>query len=522
MINDPSPPSLPSDDRNPWVRCSRSGRLLAANQAFLDLLSFDSEADLRRAVPKVQDLFADHRDRARLDASLAEGLTHDEVRWIRSDGTSVWVRVRLRSDVGTTEGTPAHAEDTVDPSSRTFLHLSLEDVTGRRHLEQQLREARRMQTLGQLAGGMAHDFNNLLTALLTQLELLEEGIRKGDLDSALEDLAEVRRSATTGSRMIKHLLSYSHGQRIQLQEQELEGAIGDAMRLVRPMVPRGVDVHVDISEVGPVLIDAGAVEQMLQALATRAWTSMPGGGRLDIRASRGSFDDTHLRDSGWGDPGEYGVVTVTDNGTGMSATTVSRLFQPFFVPEEGEGGSGLNLSIVYGLMKQHRGFIQVESEPDSGTTVRLYFRLARAASPETSHVEEFRPDGAETILFVEDDASLRRVAGRVLRAHGFHVLEAENGRKALELIASEGRPDLLITDLVMPSMSGLELLERLEAEKNLPPVLMTSGYRPEALVKGKQTVPDHPFLEKPWTVEALVTHVQSILRKRRAMREGGR
>jgi two-component system, cell cycle sensor histidine kinase and response regulator CckA len=261
------------------------------------------------------------------------------------------------------------------------------------------------------------------------------------------------------------------------------------------------------------------VEQMLQALATRAWSSMPDGGRLQIRASRGSFDQRHLRETGWGDPGDYGVITVKDTGVGMSPATVSRLFQPFFTPEDWGEDSALNVSMVYGLMKQHRGFIEVESDPGTGTTVRLYFRLARSESPAVEEdVEEFQPSGTETILFVEDDASLRRVAGRVLRAHGFQVLEADHGLQALELIRAEGMPDLLVTDLVMPSMSGLELIDHLAAEEDLPAILMTSGYRPEFLARGEGRMPDHPFLEKPWTVETLVANVQRILRERNAGR----
>jgi len=511
--NDSFPVPSP-DDPHPKLRCSHSGQILSANAAFLHLLSFDSETELREAVPRVHDLFGDHRDRARLDTGLVEGLTTDEVRWIRSDGTSVWVRVRVDPITSGPAGQKASRLQSGTPSRGTFLHLSVQDVTGRRHLEEQLRQARRMQTLGQLAGGMAHDFNNLLTAILAQLDLLEEGLASDDLDSARKDLSEIRRSVTTGSRMIKQLLSYSRGERIRMAELPLDEVVKDAMRLVRPLVPRGVQVEVETSEVGRVLIDPGALEQILQTLATRAWTSMSDGGRLRIQAARGNFDQRHLLETGWGDPGEYGVLTVEDSGKGMSPATVSRLFQPFFSSSEGEDATALSISMVYGLMKQHRGFIEVESEPEAGTTIRLYFRLAGSPSRRASQVDEFRPEGGETILFVEDDASLRRVAGRVLRSHGFHVLEADHGAEALEVIRKEGKPDLLITDLVMPSMTGIELVDHLEAKGELPPVLMTSGYRPEFLAKGRGRTLDHPFLEKPWTVETLVANVKSILRER--------
>ncbi len=484
--------------RVPWVKLTPDGDVLAADEGFLALLGFESQDELREWVPRIHDLFAQHADRARLDGPLAERLPTEEVRWIRKDGTSVWVRVRV------SEG---------DIGSPHPLVVEVEDITGRRHLEEQLRHAQKLESLGQLAGGMAADLNNMFTAILAHTELLENALEQGDPDRAQNDLAEVRKNATTGSRMIKHLLSYSRGDRLRLRKVALEEAVRDSLRLVRPILPENVEIHSVATPVDPVLADPGAVEQMILSVTTHALDYMPDGGTLEIEVGRGGFDHQHLLMTGWGDPGDYGVVTIRDDGDGIPPQVVSRLFQPFQAPTRDEADPGLSLSVVYGLMKQHRGFIEVESDPGTGTAVRLYFRLSGVRAQTLADAEATRKDKAESILFVEDDESLRRVAGRVLRAEGYRVLEADHGLAALQLIEQEGAPNLLITDLVMPSMTGLELVRRLEEQGGpRPRILLTSGYSPDFL-EGPDAGPlKYPFLEKPWTLETLLSEVRAVLR----------
>jgi two-component system, cell cycle sensor histidine kinase and response regulator CckA len=490
----------PASISTPWAELAPNGEILGADPAFLNLLGFDSEAELREWAPRIQDLYAQHQDRARLEeAPLAESLSAEEVRWIRRDGTSVWVRVRAR-------------EGDADGEGPRRLRVEAEDVTGRRHLEAQLRHAQKLESLGQLAGGMAADMNNMFTAILAHAELMDEALAEGDLERARSDLSEVRRNATTGSRMIKHLLSYSRGERLKLRKVSLADAVRDAMRLVRPILPANVELNTAVTRVEPVLADPAAVEQMVVSVVTHALDYVTDGGHIEIQVGRGGFDHQHLRLTGWGDPGDYGVVTITDDGRGMAAQTVSRLFQPFQAPHRPEGDLGLSLSVVYGLMKQHRGFIEVESEPGAGTTVRLYFRLARISADALAAARGESGAPAASILFVEDDESLRRVAGRVLRSRGYRVLEADHGLAAMELMDREGMPDLVITDLVMPSMTGLELVRRMEEwDRPLPAILLTSGYSPDFL-EGPDAEPlRHPFLEKPWTLEQLLSEVRAIL-----------
>lgn len=496
----PSPEARPSLAR---LRITPTGEVLSANQALLENLAFESESELREWAPRIHDLFAEHGDRADLEEPLEAALAADEVRWIRKDGTSLWVRIRVAT--GASE----------EPR---MLEVEVEDVTGRRHLEEQLRNANRLEFLGQLAGGMAADVHNLFTTVLAHVELLEEALVEGDLGRARSDLGEVRKSATTGSQMIKHLLSYSQGERVRLQPVGLEDVVRDSRRLLLPLLSRGMTLRIDPHPVGPVLADPAAVEQMLRSLVTNAVAAMSEGGHVQIRVGRGGFDRQHLMQTGWGDPGDYGVVTVTDTGEGMPPRVVARLFQPFAARRTGdEADPGLTLSMVYGLMKQHRGFIEVESEPGAGTTVRLYFRLASSPTRTAfeTEVAEERPPTSGTILFVEDDESLRRVACRVLRSKGYRVLEAHHGLAALEVIEREGMPDLMITDLVMPSMTGPELVHRLEAlDVDLPAILLTSGYEPDFLENAGEGVLDHPFLEKPWTLEFLVREVRTMMKRR--------
>lgn len=494
---------FPSSSNEAWLRCSVEGRVLDANEALVELLAFDSLTDFQEAVPRIHHLFGDHADRKALIPPLQSGLTAEEVRWTRSDGTSLWVQLEV-------ETCPSPEPEAPEGTS---LRVWVRDVTGRRHLEEHLRQARSMVALGQLAGGMAIDLKDFLSAILAHLDLLEEGLASEDRERMGHDLREIRRTATTSSQMIKHLLSVSQGERIRLQSVSLGEVVEDALRLIRPLIPRDVEVTASMEPVGPVLADPVAVEQMLLTLATNARDSMAGGGSLEIRVGSGGFDHDHLSRSGWGDPGDYGVVTVRDTGVGMTPQTVARLFQPFFSARLSGQGAGLSMAVVYGLMKQHRGYIQVESEPEEGTTVQLYFRLVDWRSPVTSEglEEDAESEGAK-ILFVEDDDSLRRVTARILRSQGYRVLEAGNGLEALEEIEREGPPDLLIVDLIMPSMTGAELLERLKKEGRLPRVLLTSGFRPEFLMGWEDVEPSaHPFLEKPWQIEILLDQVKSAL-----------
>jgi PAS domain S-box-containing protein len=531
----PMPPTLVRSTAAPPTatarsRCTLAGEILTANAGFLRLLGFDSDIRLRAAMPRVHDLFGDHRDRARLDEEgVYKGLSRDEARWIRADGSSIWVRIRV---VAAPEGRSG------------VLELEAEDVTGRRHLEAKLREAEQMATLGQLAGGMANDLDNMMAAILARLDLLDEGLFSGDMEQIRQESSEIRRSAMTASQMMKHLLSFCRGERLELRPVALEEVVLSTLRRLRPLMPENISIQLVSGSVGKVLADPEAVRQIVLGLAANAREAMPRGGHLEIRFGVGGIDREHLHRTGWGVPGDYGVITIEDTGTGMAPQAVSRLFEPFSTNRTQPAGPGLSMSMVYGIMKQHRGFVEVESEPGSGTIVRLYFRLANSAQAtnqnEASHpgtveaelvpphrngngataAPPARPVSSEPqgplVLFVEDDESLRRVSSRILRSQGYRVEEAAHGLEALERIRRGPLPDLLITDLVMPTMTGLELVAHLEEEGFSLPTLLSSGYGPDFLLQEDESLPDHPFMAKPWTVTTLVHHVRELLKVQQA------
>lgn len=439
------------------------------------------------------------------------------------------------------------------PEGRSgVLQLDAEDVTGRRHLEAKLREAERMEAMGQLAGGMANDLHNILSTILARLDLLDEGLSSGEIEPCRQESAEIRRSALTASQMMKHLLSFSRGERLQLRPVALEEVVLSTLRRIRPLMPDQISIQLVSGSVGKVMADPEAVRQVLLGLAANAREAMPRGGHMEIRFGVGGIDREHLHRTGWGMPGDYGVITVEDTGVGMAPQEVSRLFEPFSSGRTHPAGPGLSMSMVYGIMKQHRGFVEVESEPGSGTTVRLYFRLANAAQAARRngalHAGTVEPDAAAAsrngdvapasrngdstpgatvpggmatspdpqgpvILFVEDDDALRRVTSRILRSQGYRMEEAVHGLEALERIRRGPPPALVITDLVMPTMTGLELVDKLGEEGFHLPVLLSSGYGPEFLLEEGESLPEHPFMSKPWSVTTLLHHVRELLRR---------
>jgi nitrogen-specific signal transduction histidine kinase len=402
------------------------------------------------------------------------------------------------------------------------------DSDDRERLETELRQARRLVTVSRLTGGMAHDFGNILTAIAAHAELASGALESGQADETRAELDEIRQAALRAGQMIKHLLRFSRSDHLTLREVELAAAVGAAGRLIRFLLPDSVRLEVDAAGRLPVLADPSAVEQILLNLAVNARDAMPAGGRLLLAVEQGRLDEAHLATHGWGTPGQYGIVRVSDTGTGMAPEVAGRVFEPFFTTKSAEEGSGLGLPLVYGLMKQHRGFVAIESERGRGTDVRLYFPLvprheareareARAAPPVPSAEE-----GPGRILFVEDDAALRELARRILQAEGYEVLEAANGLEALDVIRRSGPPDLVVTDLVMAGMGGGELVLRLmerepwrrEGSGAPSGILLTSGYDPAAVPEGRGLPSGVPFLEKPWTVAGLLGAVWKTLQGR--------
>ncbi len=386
------------------------------------------------------------------------------------------------------------------------------DVTEQRHLEEQLRQAQKMEAVGQLAGGIAHDFNNLLTTVLAANELVSAGLPADGPHR--EDVETVRQAAGRAAELTRNLLAFSRQQALELRAVAPEALLADFVRLARRIVPEDVEVALRVDAPQAVIrADPVAIEQMLMNLVTNARDAMPLGGKLTFAVGLDAMDDGFVRAHGWGTPGEYVTITVTDTGAGMDAETVEHAFEPFFTTKPVGEGTGLGLAMVYGLVKQHGGFIDVESDPGRGASFRLYFpSVAEPTSPRVAAEAPALRGGGETVLLVEDDASLRRTATRVLTKYGYTVVTAIDGADALvRLRSGTARPDLVISDVVMPNTSGPQLLAALRDAGAAPRMLFTSGYTARDVHERGLIASDVPFLAKPWTIADLLRKVREVL-----------
>jgi signal transduction histidine kinase/ActR/RegA family two-component response regulator len=409
----------------------------------------------------------------------------------------------------------------IDPKTKRQVELSarahvlpgrhllvLRDMTERNELEARLRQAAKMEAVGRLAGGIAHDFNNLLTAILGSCELL--ALELTHLPSATEDLDEIRDAATRAGALTQQLLAFSRRQVLKPKVLDLNTEVDSVRRMLSRIIGEDIVLTTRLDPtLGQVMADPNQLEQILLNLAINARDAMQEGGALVIETSNASPPDE------WKNPPERCVMLmVQDNGIGMEDTVRGQIFEPFFTTKEIGRGTGLGLATVYGVVKQSGGYITVESAPMKGTTFRVYFpriegladRVARASKPRAAK------GGSETILLVEDDPAVRRLARRLLKQQGYLVLEAANGLEALRMAAEQHDPiHLLLTDVVMPGMSGPDLAEHLGRDHAAMKVIYMSGYPDEALGHHGVLAQGMEFLQKPFTPEALALKVRDTL-----------
>ena len=378
--------------------------------------------------------------------------------------------------------------------------------------ETQLRQAQKLEAIGTFAGGIAHDFNNVLTTILMTAEVL-----RGELPATsgqVADLENIRRAGERGADLTKKLLAFGRRQQLEFRTIALAGVLSGFVGMVRRLVPATVDITYRADDPGPtVRADAGAVEQIALNLVTNARDAMPAGGAILIEVGRRTLDEQTCAAHGWGSPGAYAVLTVSDTGCGMNDETLRKIFEPFFTTKPVGEGTGLGMAIVYGLVKAHDGFVHVYSEVGRGTTMRVYFPATADAAVDAS-VDASDPEvvgGTETILVAEDEPSLRVAARRVLRKHGYTVLTASDGVEALEIYrARRGEIDMVVSDVVMPRLGGVELLRELRNERAPVKVLLTSGYA-APFSDSLPSNPPVPVLTKPWTVPSLLRRIREVL-----------
>lgn len=387
------------------------------------------------------------------------------------------------------------------------------DVSDYRKLQEEFRQAQKMEAVGRLAGGVAHDFNNLLSVILGYSEILS-GEFEG-ADPKREVIDEIRRAGERAAALTRQLLAFSRKQVLVPKNIDLNDLIGDFEKMLRRIIGEDIELAFQQkSDLWKIRVDPFQIEQVLMNTVLNARDAMPDGGVITISLDNVTFDEAYVAEHPYVIPGDYVGISISDTGSGMSTETRSRLFEPFFTTKGVSKGTGLGLSTVYGIMKQSGGYVEVESELGKGSVFHYYLPRVAEESTEATPEEQARTGrgGNETILLVEDEAGLRRLAARVLRDAGYVVLEAEDGPQALALAASHSAGiDLLLTDVVMPGMNGRALALQIETLRPGIAVMYASGYPDEVIAKHGVLEPGTVFLHKPYTSERMLNQVRSAL-----------
>jgi len=388
------------------------------------------------------------------------------------------------------------------------------DVTERVQLEQQLRQAQKMEAVGRLAGGIAHDFNNILTAITGYADLLLEDL--GATDPRRQDADEIHKAADRAAGLTRQLLAFSRQQVLQPTVLEVNKLVSDLEKMLRRLLGEDVELGTRLAPTtGRVKADPGQLEQVIMNLAVNARDAMPNGGKLTLETGNVDLDEAYAADHYPGRAGPFVLLAVSDTGIGMSEETQAHMFEPFFTTKEKGKGTGLGLATVYGIIKQSGGFIWVYSEVGHGTTFKLYLprveELAeRASQPAQAPARAAR--GTETVLVVEDEAPVRSVARQVLERHGYTVLEAPSAEAALDIATRySGTIHLLLTDVVMPGLNGRELASRLATLRPDARVIFMSGYTDDAVTRHGVLEPGSTYVQKPFTPDAIARKVREVL-----------
>jgi PAS domain S-box-containing protein len=389
--------------------------------------------------------------------------------------------------------------------------LTIRDITERKQLTAQLLQAQKMESIGRLAGGVAHDFNNLLTAMSGYVELALDSLPQHL--AAHADLIEVQKAVGRAAGLTRQLLAFARKQAIAPQACALNDLIMDMDRLLRRLIGEDIILTTALtSDLGPVMVDPGQIEQVIVNLAVNARDAMPNGGTLTIQTANITLDARATRRMPSLHPGDYVLLAVKDTGLGMDEQVREHVFEPFFTTKGPERGTGLGLATCYGIIVQHGGAIDVISQPGAGTTFVIYLPQTRVAIHRATAPHTLPPlNGTETVLIVEDDGAVRALVARVLRDHGYAVLEASDGLEAMQLIAAQSAIHLVLSDMVMPRLSGRELVARLRAERPRLPIVCMSGYTNDARIPEELHDRHVQLIHKPFAPATLLQVIRETL-----------
>jgi len=480
-------------------RATIEGRFVTANPALVEMLGCASADELIGF--GVPDVYLDPAVPAELVRRSREHayLAGEEVQWRRKNGAVI--RVRL-------SGRLIEAHDAIP----ALLEVIVEDITEQHRLHEQLRQAQKMEAIGQLAGGVAHDFNNMLTAILGYSELLTEQI--GPDQQIGRDLREIQAAAERAAGLTRQLLAFSRKQTISITTVDLTEVLNYVVPMLRRLLGERITIVTDLAaDLGSVLADVSQLEHLLINLAVNARDAMPHGGEIRFSTATVTLGGAFVAGHPGAIAGIHTAVRIGDTGIGMCAAVKAQIFEPFFTTKERGQGTGLGLAVVCGTVKQFGGFIDVESEPGHGTTFTIYLpTVARSTAAAAARRPASSPVGHETILLVEDEASVREFARTTLQRFGYRVIEADSAERALALLETlDETVDLLLTDVVLPRMDGPGLADRVTRLQPTIRVLLMSGYAPgfENSMGSRQW--QARFLDKPFTGQALLTRTREAL-----------
>jgi len=402
----------------------------------------------------------------------------------------------------------------VNAAGERFLGGFALDVSEQVQLQQQLLHAQKMEAVGRLAGGVAHDFNNMLAVILGYSELALARIPPGDLLRG--HVEEVKKAGQRATTLTRQLLAFSRRQMVEPRHIDLNETLAGIEGMLNRLIGEDVDLSIVAAPApAPVLADPGQIEQVVLNLVVNARDAMPTGGKVTLEVSDVHLDETYAREHTGVAPGDYVMLAVSDTGQGMDAATRARIFEPFFTTKEQGKGTGLGLSTVFGIVKQSGGNVWVYSEPEHGTTFKIYLPRTQGAEPEPERIPEAPraiSPGSETVLLLEDDLMVRNMVRSVLQDTGFTVVEAAAPEEALRYCAEHSaRIDVLLTDVVMPRMSGREVAEQLRAQFPHLKVLYMSGYTDDAVVRHGVLNAEAHFIQKPFSLASLTRKLREVL-----------
>jgi PAS domain S-box-containing protein len=485
------------------------GRITNVNRTDLDMLGYTADEMIRHPIWEfnIEGEAVRAQVLAKLAGTLPPGRNLERI-YRRKDGTTIPVLVEDRlilDEKGQIKG----------------IRCTTQDITARKRAEEekeslreQLRQSQKMEAIGKLAGGVAHDFNNLLTVIHGYSELMLNSLDQGS--QFRQDVQEIMHASERASSLTRQLLAFSRKQVLQPKILDLNVHVSNMDKMLRRMIGEDIElVTLLTKDLGRVKADPGQIEQAILNLAVNAKDAMPNGGKLTIETANVKWDEDYARSRIGVTPGDYVMLSMSDTGVGMSPETREQIFEPFFTTKEKGKGTGLGLSTVYGIVQQSGGNIWVYSEPGLGTTFKIYLprieegtESLRLAAVPTKPVQ-----GSETVLLVEDEEMVRKLAYTVLQRNGYKVLEASNGDEALDVVQGRnGNPiHLVVTDVVMPGMSGRQLADRLVSLQPELKVLYMSGYTDDAIVHHGVLDPGIAYIPKPFTPETLASKVREIL-----------